>query len=149
VKRRVGFVAYGDNLAGLCVDTELPRPGLEQRSDDLAVGMEDAREVRVRVGTRTVWVEKAGLPGLTRCEFTVDLSEAFQDGWIDQVAVASVDVVVTPHRLRGQVHRIVGGEATPNDAAHVPPHERVGVGNSDSPSSSPIRSMRGCCSCSR
>jgi len=61
--------------------------------------MEYAREVRVRVGARTVWVEKTGIPGLTGCEFTVDLSEAFQDRWVGQVPVASVDVVVAPHRL--------------------------------------------------
>lgn len=99
MKRRVGFEAHGDHLAGLRVDAELPCPSLEQRSDDLAVGMEDAREVRVCVGAPTVWVEEAGLPSLTRCEFTVDLSEAFQDRWIGEVPVASIDVVVAPHRL--------------------------------------------------
>ncbi len=41
VKGRVGLVADGDHLARLCVDTAVSGLGLEQRSDDLAVSVQD------------------------------------------------------------------------------------------------------------
>lgn len=50
-----------------------PGFGFEQRCEDLAVGVQDAGQIRVREGAGTVGVEEASLLGLTRGELTVDL----------------------------------------------------------------------------
>jgi hypothetical protein len=48
-----------------------PPASLEQRSDDLAFGVQGAREIRVGEGTGTIWIERSRVSGLSGGKLTV------------------------------------------------------------------------------
>ena len=64
VQPAVGIGADGTDLAGRRVDAGVAGPGPEQGSDDLAVGVEHARQVGMGPRAGTVRVEESELAGL-------------------------------------------------------------------------------------
>ena len=83
--------------------------GLEERSDDLAVGVEHAGEVGMgpRARDRPGRAARARGPGRRRARGAASAS-AVEDVGVGEVAVAAVEVVVAAHRLVGQAAARVG-----------------------------------------
>ena len=125
---RVGLGAGGEELAGGAVEAVVAGLGLEQRGDDLAVGVEHAAQVGVGPRARPVGIERARGrgPGRRRARGGGRASCGEHVG-VGEVAVAAVEVVVAAHRpLRRGAGRGRSGEAAADGLADQVPDERVG-----------------------
>jgi len=121
----VGLGSPGEDLAGGFVDAGVSRPCLEEWGDDLAVGLEHAGQVRVGPRTRAGGVQKAELAGVSGSEFPVTLAERGKDLGLAEMVATAVQVMVTSHRLSGQVSVRAVRVVTPGVMADELPDERV------------------------
>ena len=94
----VGLEAQRTDFAGRLVDAGVAGLGLEQRGDDLAVGVEHPVEVGVGARAGPVRVERPRLDGLAGGESSMDVRGAVR-GLGRSGGGAAVEVVVAAHRL--------------------------------------------------
>ena len=125
VERGVGFVARRKDLAGLAVHATIVGLGLEEGSDDLAVGMDHPAEVGMGPRAGTVGVEEPERAGLFGGEFAVRVGERGEDGRVGEVAVAGVEVVVATHRPHREVQVGPVREPLPDSGADQVPDDGV------------------------
>src|SRR5680860_43770 len=93
-----------------------------KRQDHLPIGVQESRRVGVGPGAGTIRVEQTELPGLVARDHRVLGDEPAKCLRVGEIAIASVPVVVTAHRLLGQPLRRITRVVLPNESTDKIPN---------------------------
>ena len=113
----VGFVTPRAQLAGGRVEVSVAGFGGKERGDDLAVGVEHSRQVRVGPGAGAIGVDETKFAGLAGGDLAVGPGQLGDHGRVGQVAVAGIQIMMTSHRRVGEPLGGVAAKALPYAAA--------------------------------
>jgi hypothetical protein len=123
VERGVGVGSWVADLTGVFVDDLVAGLGPEQWCDDLAVGVDDPVEIRMRPRAATVGVEQADLDCLVVRPIPGGSRESIEHRRVGEVSGAPVEIVVASHRSRWEPPLGFVREAMADQGADSVPYE--------------------------